>query len=138
MDPFTIIVGVLGTLDASTRLASKASKIIATLKNAPADILALMNELEDLRVVLNEAEFAREKIENAAQGNPSLHSALRMELESARLEVDELEIILDNTWNMKMQKRITWLRKQGNIEKRRAQLRNCRERLRDLLVTHNV
>jgi len=138
MDPFTVVVGVLGTLDASTRLASKAANIVATLKNAPGDILALVNELEDLRVVLNEADTARERLEHATQGSASLLSALRMELETARFEVDELEIILDKTWSLKMQKRIMWLRKQGDIEKRRARLRACRERLRDLLVTHNV
>jgi len=138
MDPFTIVVGVIGTLDAGTRLSSKASSLISKLKNAPADILTLMNELEDLRVVLNEAGLAGEKLEDAAHTNSTLHSALREVLQSAHLQIDELETIIDRTQGMKLQQRITWLRKQGNIEKRRAELRSCREQLRDILATHNV
>lgn len=137
-DPFSVIAGVLGTLDASTRLASKATKIILTLKNAPSDILALANELEDLRVILDEAETARWRLEKEAVGSPTMVAALRAELNNARSQIDELGEIVDRTWEMKAQRRVTWLRKQGDIGRRMTSLRLCRERLRDLLTTHNV
>lgn len=55
MDPLSITASVLTLVTAANKVA-KGLDNLASIKGAPAAVLALNNELSDLRLVLTEAE----------------------------------------------------------------------------------
>jgi len=136
MDPCSIAAGLIGLLDVSARLSGKARRIAHTIKNAPAQILALENELEDFRLVLNEVQQAQEQI--IAARDVALPAVLSREIERAQRETDELEETVDLVTSTGKNVGIRWLRKQSHIYIHKSRLREIRQRIQELLVTHNA
>jgi hypothetical protein len=137
-DPFSILAGILSLIDVSARLSSKTRFIARTVKNAPSEILALGNELEDLRVVLNEAENGQQEMVVALKDRPALHISLVEEIAKAREKVVQLEQIIDQVSSVEGHMRIRWLRKQRQIQVFQLELRKIRQRIQELLVSFNA
>jgi chromosome segregation ATPase len=137
-DPFTIVAGILSLVDVSARLSSKTRYIARTIKHAPAEILALGNELEDLRVVLHEVESCQEELSLMLKDRPAVHTSLVDEITKARDQVLQLEDVIDHVSSGEGNMRLRWLRKQRHIHDVQAELRKTRQRVQELLMSFNV
>ena len=138
MDPLSVAALVLNAIDVSAKVSGKVTRLAISLKNAPADILALANEIEDLRVVLHEAQGAREILEAAKKDNPSFLEALCREIRHAQTQVDILDDVIDVALAANKARRWVWVRQESHIARRKLELRQSRERIQELLATHNV
>jgi len=138
-EPFSISAGALGVLDVGTRLSKRLRQITQTWKNAPQEMLSLQNELEDLNLVLDEIQACQQSIVAASQHDTAVATNLQGYIREARRHFETLESSLDEMSRLKKyKKKFQWVREQGKISGIQKQIRVVRERIKDLLVTHNV
>jgi len=55
-DPLSFTASVIAVVGAATNVINTSSSLIKTLRHAPTEICALINEVEDLRAVLVDVE----------------------------------------------------------------------------------
>ena len=55
-DPLSVTASVIAVVGAATNVINTSSSLIKTLRHAPTEICALINEVEDLRAVLVDVE----------------------------------------------------------------------------------
>jgi hypothetical protein len=128
MDPLSISVSVVTLLSAANSIAGGINKL-ASLSRAPASLLALSNELSDLRLVLAESEavlsdhaMRYEKIEAASSGR-----SLSQSIERAKRHLEELEEVEKRlSTSSGGIDRLAWLWEQDNIRKIQKDLRTVR------------
>ena len=101
MDPLSITVSIVALIGAAQQVAVGLNKL-ASLRGAPAAVLALNNELSDLRLVLSEAEPLLLKHGRAAAASQTATSTiandtrLKLSIERAKDKLMELESIIQN------------------------------------------
>lgn len=136
MDPLSITVATLALIGAANQVAVGLNKL-ASLKGAPAAILALNNEVSDLRLVLQETEplLLRHK-EAAVSGNfkstlPSskmIDATFLHSMERAKDKLLDLESVIQNRLMTRMGAidKLGWLREQDKVRKAQVDLRTVR------------
>ena len=99
MDLLSIAASIIALIGATQQVAVGLNKL-ASLRGAPAAVLALNNELSDLRLVLSEAEPLLLKHGRVAIGiqaatpYPVENDILKLSIERAKNRLVELEPIL--------------------------------------------
>jgi hypothetical protein len=141
-DPVSLLACVLGTLEIGTRLTTALNGVLRTWKTAPAEILAIHNEISDLNIVLNYTRNAlpskTQHGENALR-NINFREALLKEVDAAKEILDDIDNSISIFSAMqKIKRRVYWLKHNGNIEAKKGQLRSIRIRINELLSTYNV
>ena len=136
---FGTISAAIGVLDVSTRGVQRLHHIIKTWNNAPAELLALTNEIEDLKLLLSEIDSAKVTIEDAAQQDAGFVAALGDQLSKAEKLCQSLsDTINELTKLKKYEKKANWVRREGRVENLKREFRQVREHINALLTTHNV
>ncbi|KAK3321994.1 ankyrin repeat-containing domain protein [Apodospora peruviana] len=137
-DPLSIIAGVLGTLDASIRLAERLGNLVQGWKNAPTEIYALYNEISDLSVVLDHARTAQKTLVCAEAGERA-GTDLGQLLGTAQNTMAALEGLLDELMAIpRLKKRVQWIRRKSYIIAKKDELKEARAKITDVLVSHNI
>jgi uncharacterized phage infection (PIP) family protein YhgE len=96
-DPFSTFSAALSVLDVSGHTLAKAIDLICNWKNAPALILALLNETANLNIVIDQIRDTRQTVQDHnKQHNTDFISALDAQLQKARDHLGELETLVDN------------------------------------------
>lgn len=136
MDPLSITVATLGLIGAANKVAVGLNKL-ASLKGAPAAILALNNEVSDLRLVLQETEplLLRHK-EAAASGDPKptlpppkmVDATFLRSMDRAKDKLLDLEFVIQNRLMTRLGAidKLGWLREQDKVRKAQVDLRTVR------------
>ena len=133
MDPLSIAAGIIALVGATQKVAAGLNKL-ASLRGAPAAVLALNNELSDLRLVLSEAEPLLIKHGRVAVGTqavtptPTADDRLKLSIDRARDGLADLESVLQNRLMTRMGKfdRLGWLMEQEKVRKALHDLRTVR------------
>ncbi|KAI1429135.1 hypothetical protein F5Y12DRAFT_710346 [Xylaria sp. FL1777] len=136
---FGVVSGAIGVLDVSTRGIQRLQQVVKTWINAPAELLALQNEVEDLRYLLDEIQRTAVAIETTAQQDAGFAAALREQLRKARDHHQSLEYILDEMSRIKrFKKKFNWVRREGRVANLKRGFQQVREQISNLLVVHSV
>lgn len=136
---FGIIAGALGVLDVSKRGIDHLDHVCSRWRNAPQELLDLRNEVEDLRVVLDQVMEAKLTIETASRQDAPLAAALDEQYRKANDQITALEEILNDLNGIaSYKKKYKWVRKEGKIEVIKMQVRRVRQTISSLLITHGV
>ena len=139
MDPLSISVSIVALIGAAQQVAAGLNKL-ASLRGAPAAVLALNNELSDLRLVLSEAEPLLLKHGRATAGirasdttqtatsTVANDTRLKLSIERAKDKLVELELIIQSRLMTRMGAidRLGWLKEQDKIRKALEDLRIAR------------
>lgn len=133
MDPLSITVATLALIGAANQVAVGLNKL-ASLKGAPAAILALNNEVSDLRLVLQETEPLLLKHKQAdGLGQPNfppkmIDATFLRSMDRAKEKLLDLESVIQNRLMTRMGAidKLGWLREQDKVRKAQADLRTVR------------
>lgn len=133
MDPLSITVATLALIGAANQVAVGLNKL-ASLKGAPAAILALNNEVSDLRLVLQETEpLLLKHSQAAAPGQPPfppkmIDATFLLSMERAKDKLVDLESVIQNRLMTRMGAidKLGWLREQDKVRKAQVDLRTVR------------
>ncbi|MCJ1261129.1 hypothetical protein MMC22_000993 [Lobaria immixta] len=133
MDPLSITVATLALIGAANQVAVGLNKL-ASLKGAPAAILALNNEVSDLRLVLQETEpllLKHKQADGLGQPNfpPKMVDATFLRsMDRAKEKLLDLESVIQNRLMTRMGAidKLGWLREQDKVRKAQADLRTVR------------
>lgn len=134
-----LAISVVGILDTLTRASKHLGEVISTWRNAPDELLALRNELEDMRVVLDEVQHTRKAVEALSSEDGDFMRILGSQITSMDRQIHALEEILYRLSKLSGYKqRLKWLRKEGRIEEMKVRVRESRESIRSMLLANNV
>ena len=133
MDPLSIAASIVALIGAAESIAVGINKL-ASLKNAPASVLALNNELSDLRIVLAEIQPLLEKHYTATAGYATLKagfsgdSTILLSIHRAKIRLVELEVIVRNRLMVRMGvvDKLSWAFEQEKILRAKDDLRTAR------------
>ncbi|KAK3367699.1 ankyrin repeat-containing domain protein [Podospora didyma] len=138
-DIIALVGGTIKILDVLTRGSMGLWEIIQTWKSAPDALLALRNETEALRIVLDTVREAQQLIESAAASDAAFATTLAQEMATAEVSALELTTAVDKlSFGRDFRRKARWLRHQGKIDLLKTRFRDVRERIQALLVVHNV
>jgi predicted nucleic acid-binding Zn-ribbon protein len=129
-DPVGLTASILTLLGAAAQLG----KLINSIHNAPAELLALSNEVNDLSIVYRELENVRARW-------PEANENLLQTLRRANEKIAALQQLVDDSTSKgsSAMGRISWvMRKKGKIQKTQQELREVRSHLDTLIATNNL
>ncbi len=136
-EPFSILAGAAGVADVAAKTLSKLRELVSEFKIVPALILALSNEVAEIRVVLERVEDSRQAVESAggAQPDSAFLADLDGQLGTARAILAELETLaVALRAGNSPSERFRWLRKRKHVARLKGRLREVRGRINELLV----
>ena len=113
--------------------------MIRDWKNAPSLILALANEIADLKTVLLHLQNARDIMRITDSLDSNFTAALDQQLRKAQAELhllDNLSRELSNTNGAARRRKC--LMKKSDASNMQVELRDVRTKIRDLLLAHNL
>ncbi|KAG8531764.1 uncharacterized protein KY384_003400 [Bacidia gigantensis] len=118
MDPVSFAASLLTLLAAANHVAKGLDKL-ASIRGAPLAVLALNNEVSDLRLVLCEAEPLLEKHKGATISSAIENQSLLSSIERAKDRLMELESIIGNRLMRRMgtKDKLGWLYEQDKVQK---------------------
>lgn len=133
MEPVSFAASLVALIGAADAIAVGINKI-ASLRNAPASVLALNNELSDLRLVLREVEPLIQKhyLAHPDKQTPlfpaSGDSTLLLSVQRAKIKLVELESIVQNRLMVRMgvKDKLAWTYEQEKIRMAKDCLRTAR------------
>lgn len=134
-------LGCVAVTETGLKLALAVGKLIQALHDAPDELLALSNELCDLRLTV---ERVRQATSNTA--HPSELPGIGPLLFQARIRFEEAERILTRlgqlgpygtVWNLNTWERILWQKEKKKVVVLQKQLRAIRSNVSLILGTHS-
>ena len=134
MDPLSITASVLTLLAAANKVAKGLDKL-ASIKGAPAAILALNNEVSDLRLVLGEAEPLLQKYGQATHSSIGGDTSLKSSIDRAKVRLVDLESIIANRLMTRMgtKNKLGWLYEQDKVQRAMSDVRAAKENVNTML-----
>ena len=135
-------VSLLSLAQLGLKTAKTITGLVKEIVDAPDELLALSNEVQDLQLVLEDVKRSRlDDINAHAQGRPALPALLY----EARLKLEQLTKIshrwgrLSNhgdSWQMGRRARFLWLKEKSSVLRMLAELREIRSNLVALVGTN--
>ena len=126
-DPISLTASILTLIDA----AGKIGEFITHCRYAPAEVLALNNEVNDLRFVLGRVE---DIYPSDAESNVTV-TLRRAGQNIARLHAVVHQLKLQDNTRLSTADRVRWTMMKSKVRKLLTELRNIRLHLNTLLVT---
>ena len=139
-DPFSIAAAAVGLFDVAARTSVTLRRVCKDIKNAPALLAALSNEVVDLGVILNTIIETRDQMgSTSATSSETFISAIDTQLEHGRTILNKMTALVDElTEKNPTLKRVQFAMKKNQAAKLKDSLREVRMKLHDILVAHNV
>lgn len=139
-DPFSIFAGAVSVTDVAVKTSLKLGSLISDFRGAPTLILALSNEVIEIRVVLERVKESQQAVQSLRnpQHDAAFLAALDDQLTKAKTIVTDLESLITtlSTGNSPTE-RFRWLRKKKHAADLKDELKAVRERINELLVAYN-
>ena len=135
-DPLSVIASVVTLLDTGAKSASHLRRLIHHFRHADDELIALSNEVNDLRVVLTEVEFASQ--DTTFLPRTQLLAALSTQLSKAETKLVELEALVQSISQPLLSgaleaNKIAWLSKKTTAKRLQVDLRDVRLKIFTLL-----
>ncbi|KAM0287851.1 hypothetical protein ACHAO9_007469 [Fusarium lateritium] len=129
MDPLSITVGTIAILELSNRIVH----VLKGAYRAPEEIIALSNEIVDLRLVFELTEQIMED-QSLHQETPDLMNGIATLVDRARGTLDRINTINDKLWPIskidshgkRLISKSAWIKEKSNVRELREQLRETR------------
>ena len=130
-DPFSIIA----VTETGLRVANTLTNIIKNLRNAPSELLALSNEIWNLKLVL---EDVSELPRDALTSDTEKVATLDVLIYQSKIKLDELSTLISqwgrvsqfgDSFNMGRRDRFLWLKDKGRVVKLQKEVRELRHDL---------
>lgn len=135
---FGVVAAVVGVVDVGSRVSARLRDITHTWKHAPAEILALSNEVTDITVVLHHTKDACNSTK-AVSADSALAKDLDKYINTARSILTELNNILDQLASTRsLRKKVKWIQLKDVVLSKKNELKSTRTEIRELLRAHNV
>jgi len=140
VEPLSIAASALGALDVGARVSTGILDIIRKWKNAPHEIVALHNEITDLRVVLDQMVYAYQILSDGlAYQDAGFVAAVHDHLEKALCYLKSLQTFSMELQHLKGARRWKrWLGSQNEVNSMRANLNIIRTELSQLFLAQNM
>ncbi len=134
MEPVGFAASVLTLLAAANQVAKGLDKL-ASIKEAPAAVLALNNEVSEIRLILCEAQPLLQKYENTVASSTDGDRSLQTSIDRAKARLLDLQSIVGNRLMRRMgtRDRFGWLYEQDKIQKALNDVRAAREKVTMML-----
>ncbi|KAK4182753.1 ankyrin repeat-containing domain protein [Podospora australis] len=136
----SLIGAVAGLLDVALRSCTALHQLQSQLRNAPALVHALSNEIQDLRVVLTlvrDTLKASDAIDTDPNQNSAVIAALRAQLQAANAILGDLNLITEKLAAEKpTMRRIKWCLTKSRASELQGRLRDVRMKINELLLAH--
>lgn len=134
-DPLSVTASAIAVIGAAVNVAQTIQTLIKTLRKAPDELLALSNEVSDLRLVLYEIDLA-------AQGQDVAYnsaSAILQILHRGQAKLDELDqfvkrFIRPHLRTVTKVDRVRWVKEKNNAQAIQSELRAIRMDLATILA----
>ena len=138
-DPF----GITALAGTGLQLAIKLRQLIKQLRQAPDELLALSNEICDIKIVFD-------AVGNALSTSVPLQENIKSvepHLFLARIKLEEIDTVIsrlghlgswNDAWHMGTWERISWRREKSKVVVLQAQLRDIRQNLSLALDAHTL
>lgn len=127
-DPFSIIA----VTETGLRVAKTLTTLIQNLRNAPSELLALSNEIWNLRLVLEDVSDLPKDCFASDSGKMATLDAL---IYQSRIKLDELSALINqwgrlsqfgDSFNMGRRDRFLWLKEKGRVVKLQKEVKELR------------
>lgn len=124
-DPLSVTASALTVIGASSACANFLLEFIKGLRNAPAELLALSNEVNELKIVLNEIKIVCQSIEQEP-----IPSQEFLDMVSKQLaEAGEILKELDELRKRNSSRRYRWPLNKSKAERLHGKLKDTRSKL---------
>ena len=135
-DPLSIIASAVALTQTSQTCVTLLVDLIKCVRNAPAEIQALSNEVTDLGVFFNNVQGLCENIDADDTQQSRFLAAASQSLESARAALTELEGVLkkSNSHAIGAKERLKWPLQRGAVRKLREKFRKIKSDLVDVFT----
>lgn len=135
----SIASGIISVLQAAERLSDLLKKV-EVYRAASDEILALSNEVEDIRLILDEHNHIVEEL-NHIRDVP--RARLRRFLDDTEIKILQIEslikgILIQNNLKHSAMNKISWVRKKPEVEMMRKELRDLRRNITDHFAVINL
>lgn len=121
-------VGLIASIATLAEVALKLEQMISRLRNAPDELLALSNELTDIKVLFKE-------VERSVEDDPESKMRFQGTLDIANHRIHAVGAFLGrlDISNVNYVDRVTWLRYKSKVCRLQSQIRDARIHLTALL-----
>lgn len=139
-EAFAILSSDIGVLDIAGRTSARLIKTVQTWKNCPSVILALSNEVSDVRVILDHlAKVCQDPDASSTLHTRDLPSAIQTHVQKTACYLRELDVIVKELEILPGTKqKLKLVFKKMQVGKLETSLRDVRMKLNHLLLIHNV
>lgn len=134
MEAVGFAASVLTLLAAANQVAKGLDKL-ASIKKAPDAVLALNNEVSEIRLILCEAQPLLQKYESTVVSSVSEDRSLQVSIDRAKERLEDLQSIVGNRLMRRMgtRDRFGWLYEQDKVQKALKDVRAAREKVTTML-----
>lgn len=134
MEAVGFAASVLTLLAAANQVAKGLDKL-ASIKEAPDAVLALNNEVSEIRLILCEAQPLLQKYESTVVSSVSEDRSLQVSIDRAKERLEDLQSIVGNRLMRRMgtRDRFGWLYEQDKVQKALKDVRAAREKVTTML-----
>ncbi|KAK3389818.1 ankyrin repeat-containing domain protein [Podospora didyma] len=138
-DPLSIITSVGGLLALTARTSRSLHTLFSELKNGPALIIGLSNEVADLSLVLDQVGNAKETFERLDPVvNAAFVTSLGSQLEKAGDVLSKLDDLTTSLAKRKRSmQRLKWTLHEGKATELKDKMRDVRRRIHEMITAHS-
>jgi hypothetical protein len=144
MDPLSLTASLIAIIGAATTVAKSLEDLRTTLRDASNDLFSLINEISDLRIVLDAIAVVLKEWQDGQNPWPSTDMGLSHILASADRKLLELNnlvlscLVNPNSTSLIQPARLKWLRERKRIKECRKGIRDRKQDLTTLLGAYNL
>ncbi|KAF7540707.1 hypothetical protein G7054_g1128 [Neopestalotiopsis clavispora] len=139
-ETFAVLVSVIGLLDVAGRTSAGLIDAIHAWRKCPSLLLALSNEVTDLKVILNHlAKIYQDPSVRPKVSNEELSTAIQGHVETIARHLRKLDGLIENLKRLKGSKqKLMLVYKKREVDVLERNLRDGRLKINNLLLIHNV
>jgi hypothetical protein len=147
MDPLSITASVIAVITAAMSVAKNLEQLRTSLCDASSDLCSVMNDISDLRIVLDACETAFRDFLNPLNPGPAIlptSNTLRI-LSRAETQLKEMDRIVcrcvvasSDNGSASRVALLRWLLDKGKVQMVQMRIRDTKQDLVTLLGAHNL
>ena len=139
-EPLSVIASVIAVIATAATCAENLSRIIQDIRHAPDELLALSNEINNVRSTVDDAKVACTCLATASSSTTKFIETLERLLKEAERVLDDLNRLVSE-YNSKPHIRnrsLWWIRHKNTTKQHLMTLRKIRCSISELLTSANV
>lgn len=140
-DPLSIVSGIVAVLQGADSLFDLLKKANRAYWAASDEVLALVNEISDIRLILNEHNNIVEQLNHISE-EPRIR--LNQLLDETKKKILQIEILIQSIFtrpkdlNETEISKFSWVRKKSQVDKLRRELKDLRQSIAEHFAVINL